>query len=244
MEDCDVLLLEGLSQPIDESITQPVDSSYYGPAQAQEAQEDVHAQQVTTPKKKVTIATPKKATVSANEKRTPKKATPKRKVTNPSISKKKLTPRRATKLSTSSETLSQEVVTESASLDEMLSAQQQSSPSSDSDDSVEDKNYRIDPRETYVDDDFEEDGLFDEFSNNGKGSKRRLFKRKKTGGSNFRDVDVLSELNNEPRETVNVDGNGSVPEPNNEDKEAVNDSAHSDDSFQAAIFLSGTYMLY
>ncbi|ONK54834.1 uncharacterized protein A4U43_UnF10830 [Asparagus officinalis] len=80
MEDYDVLLLEGLCQPIDESITQPVDSSYYGPGQAQEAQEDVHAQQATTPKKKVTVATlrrstPRKATTSANEKRTPRKAT-------------------------------------------------------------------------------------------------------------------------------------------------------------------------
>ena len=129
---------------------------------------------VVTPRR----ATPRKATTSVNEKRTPRKATLERKVTNPSTSRKKLTPRRATKLSTSSETLPQQLATASASLDEPLRAQQQSSPSSDSDDSVEDENYRMDPREAFADDDFDEDELFDEFSNNGKGKKEECAKER------------------------------------------------------------------
>ncbi|XP_020253606.1 uncharacterized protein LOC109830673 [Asparagus officinalis] len=175
IEDYDVLLLEDVSQPISESQTQPV-----------EAQEDMQMPQATTPKKKGTIAgprrsTPRKATVSANEKRTPKKATPKRKVTYPSTSRKKLTPRRATKLSTSSETLPQQVSTASTSLDELST--KQSSPSSDSDDSLEDENYRIDPREAFVDDDFDEDELFGEFSNNGKGEKKKNVQEKEDDGA-------------------------------------------------------------
>ncbi|XP_020256127.1 uncharacterized protein LOC109833012 [Asparagus officinalis] len=49
--------------------------------------------------------------------------------------------------------------------------------------------------------------------------------------------ETVLEPNNEPREAVNVEGNESVLEPGQEDREAVNevDGAHSDDSFQAAI---------
>ncbi|ONK77962.1 uncharacterized protein A4U43_C02F12750 [Asparagus officinalis] len=200
MEDCDVLLLEGV-------------------------QEDMQMPKATTPKKKVTVAgprrstprrsTPRRATASANEKRTPKKATPKRKVTYPSTSRKKLTPRRATKLSTSSETLPQQEALFSASLDDQCSAQQQASPSSDSDDSVEDENYRMDPREAFADDDFNEDELFDEFSNNGKGKKRRMCKRKRmtVPTVNVEGNESVPEPNNEPREPVNVEGNESVLKP-------------------------------